>query len=286
MRCKEQRSEMKRRSAARLCVPLSAWLLLATLLFMFIARSDVVHAQPASPPGSGSALGSIWTIPLPKIEIGVSQAGDPGDVPLALQILALLTILSLAPAMLIMFTSFTRIVIVLSFARSALGSQNIPPNQVIIGLALFLTFFIMSPALGSVNEQALEPYLAGKITEEEAKALVWAPIRDFMLRQTREKDLALFISLSGSERPKNPGDVEALALMPAFAISELKTAFQIGFLIYVPFLVIDMVVASTLMSMGMMMLPPVMISLPFKILLFIMVDGWNLVIGSLMRSFR
>jgi len=255
-------------------------------MLMVALQSPAVYAQPAAQPRSGSGLGSILSVPLPRIEIGIREARDPQDVPLAFQILALLTILSLAPAILIMLTSFTRVVIVLSFARSALGSQNVPPNQVIIGLALFLTFFIMSPALSSINEQALQPYLLGQITEEEAGALAWAPIRDFMLRQTREKDLALFISLSGGERPGEPGDVQAVALVPAFAISELKTAFQIGFLIYVPFLVIDMVVASTLMSMGMMMLPPVMISLPFKILLFIMVDGWNLVIGSLMRSFR
>lgn len=275
----------KRESTIRVCVYRYLPVILA-VLFIVLTQSAVVRAQPASQLRSGSGLGSIFSIPLPKIEIGVTEARNPQDVPLALQIIALLTVLTLAPAILIMLTSFTRIVIVLSFARSALGSQNVPPNQVIIGLALFLTFFIMSPALSSINEQALKPYLAGEITEDEAGALAWAPIRDFMLRQTRDRDLALFISLSGAERPKDPEDVQAVALMPAFAISELKTAFQIGFLIYVPFLVIDMVVASTLMSMGMMMLPPVMISLPFKILLFIMVDGWNLVIGSLMQSFR
>lgn len=282
---KDKRERNKRRFRARLydCFWLPA---LAALVLMFALQSPFVHAQPAAQPGAGSGLGDILSVPLPRIEVGIREARNPEDVPLALQILALLTVLSLAPAILIMLTSFTRIVIVLSFARSALGSQNVPPNQVIIGLALFLTFFIMSPAFNSINDQALKPYLAGQITQEEAGALAWAPIRDFMLRQTREKDLALFISLSGGERPRDPGDVQAVTLMPAFAISELKTAFQIGFLIYVPFLVIDMVVASTLMSMGMMMLPPVMISLPFKILLFIMVDGWNLVIGSLMRSFR
>jgi flagellar biosynthetic protein FliP len=282
---KGKRTGDKREFIGRLhiCARLS---LLVAVLVMVVAQASVVHAQPASRQEPGSGFGGIFSVPLPKIEIGVTESRNPEDIPLALEILALLTILALAPAILIMLTSFTRLVIVLSFARSALGLQNVPPNQVIIGLALFLTFFIMSPALGSINEQALKPYLAGQITEVEAGALAWAPIRDFMLRQTREKDLALFISLSGSERPKAPEDVQAVALMPAFAISELKTAFQIGFLIFVPFLVIDMVVASTLMSMGMMMLPPVMISLPFKILLFIMVDGWNLVIGSLMRSFR
>ena len=279
-----RRQSSKRKFAVRLSVCLRL-LLFATVLFAVLTQCVAVHAQPASQPRRESGLRDIFRIPLPEIEIGVGGAGDAENIPLALQILALLTILSLIPAILIMLTSFTRIVIVLSFVRSALGSQSVPPNQVLIGLALFLTFFVMSPALSTINEQALQPYLEGRITEEEATALAWSPLRDFMLKQTREKDLALFVSLSGAERPKAPGDVHAIALIPAFAISELKTAFQIGFLIYVPFLVIDMVVASTLMSMGMMMLPPVMISLPFKILLFIMVDGWNLVIGSLMRSF-
>lgn len=274
MKCSKQSNKGK--STIKVCI-FRCLPVIAAVLAVTLVAPHVVHAQPAS---------NIFSIPFPRIEIGVREARNPEDVPLVIQILALLTVLALAPAILIMLTSFTRIVIVLSFVRSALGSQNVPPNQVIIGLALFLTFFMMSPALGSINEQALQPYLEGQITQEEAGALAWAPIRDFMLRQTREKDLALFISLSGAERPQSPEDVQAVSLMPAFAISELKTAFQIGFLIYVPFLVIDMVVASTLMSMGMMMLPPVMISLPFKILLFIMVDGWNLVIGSLMQSFR
>ncbi|NLS45386.1 MAG: flagellar type III secretion system pore protein FliP [Firmicutes bacterium] len=259
--------------------------ILLAVLFLVFSHAAVVYAQPPSEPGIGSGLESILSIPLPRLEIGIRDVENRQDIPLAFQIITLLTILALAPAILIMLTSFTRIVIVLSFIRSALGSQNVPPNQAIIGLALFLTFFVMAPAIGNINEQALQPYLAGEITQVEAGELAWEPIRDFMLKQTREKDLALFVSLSKSERPSAPQDVQAVTLMPAFAISELKTAFQIGFLIYVPFLIIDMVVASTLMSMGMMMLPPVMISLPFKILLFIMVDGWNLVIGSLVRSF-
>lgn len=225
-------------------------------------------------------------IPIPRFEIGMGQAAAPQDVAMSLQILILLTILTLAPAILIMLTSFTRIVIVLSFIRNALGSQQVPPNQVLIGLALFLTFFVMAPTLNKVNEQALQPYLKGQITQEVALERAVRPLREFMFRQTREKDLALFVKLAKAPRPKNPGDVPTYVLIPAFVISEIKTAFEIGFVIYIPFLVIDMVVASILMSMGMLMLPPVMISLPFKILLFVMVDGWNLVIGSLVRSFH
>lgn len=237
-------------------------------------------ATPAPPVDVGGVL------PLPRIDIGVEPARSPKDVSVSLQILVLLTVLTLAPAILIMLTSFTRIVIVLSFVRSALGSQQVPPNQVLIGLALFLTFFVMAPALGAANEQALQPYLRGEISQQVALDRAAVPFREFMLKQTREKDLALFTALAKAKRPANPSEVPMLVLIPAFTISELKTAFEIGFLIYVPFLVIDMVVASVLMSMGMLMLPPVMISLPFKLLLFVMVDGWNLVIGSLLRSFR
>lgn len=237
-------------------------------------------ATPAPPVDVGGVL------PLPRIDIGVEPARSPKDVSASLQILALLTVLTLAPAILIMLTSFTRIVIVLSFVRSALGSQQVPPNQVLIGLALFLTFFVMAPALGTANEQALQPYLRGEISQQVALDRAAVPFREFMLKQTREKDLALFTALAKAKRPANPSEVPMLVLIPAFTISELKTAFEIGFLIYVPFLVIDMVVASVLMSMGMLMLPPVMISLPFKLLLFVMVDGWNLVIGSLLRSFH
>lgn len=239
-----------------------------------------VPATPAPRVDVGGVL------PLPRIDIGVEPARSPKDVSVSLQILALLTVLTLAPAILIMLTSFTRIVIVLSFVRSALGSQQVPPNQVLIGLALFLTFFVMAPALGTANEQALQPYLRGEISQQVALDRAAVPFREFMLKQTRERDLALFTALAKAKRPANPSEVPMLVLIPAFTISELKTAFEIGFLIYVPFLVIDMVVASVLMSMGMLMLPPVMISLPFKLLLFVMVDGWNLVIGSLLRSFH
>jgi len=225
-------------------------------------------------------------VPLPALDIRVGTSDEPEDVAVTLQILAALTILSLAPAILVMMTSFTRVVVVLSFVRTALGTQNLPPNQVLIGLALFLTFFIMSPVWNRINADALQPYLAGEITQQEALALAEVPIREFMLRNTREKDLELFVSMAGAEVPDTPEDVPTLLLIPAFAISELKTAFQIGFVIFIPFIVIDMIVASTLMSMGMLMLPPMMISFPFKVLLFVMVDGWHLVIRSLVTSFQ
>jgi len=204
----------------------------------------------------------------------------------ALQLVMLLTVLSLAPAILIMLTSFTRIMVVLSFVRSALATQQMPPNQILIGLALFLTFFVMAPVLQEVNNNALQPFMAGEIDQQTAFRQGMDPLRSFMVEQTREKDLALFVRLSKMERPRNFSDIPNYVLIPAFIISELKTAFQIGFIIFIPFLVIDMVVASALMSMGMMMLPPMMISLPFKILLFILVDGWDLVIQSLVLSFK
>jgi flagellar biosynthetic protein FliP len=231
--------------------------------------------------------GIAWAEPLslPTVSVGVGKASKPGDMTTTLQIFFLMTILSLAPGLLIMTTSFTRIVVVLSFLRSAMGTQQAPSNQIVIGLALFLTFFVMSPVWQQINTQALEPYKARSISQDQAIRNAVAPVRKFMMSQTREKDMALFLSLSHHDRPKNADDVPILTLIPAFIISELRTAFQIGFLIYIPFLVVDMVVASVLMSMGMMMLPPVMVSLPFKILLFVLVDGWGLVIGSLVKSF-
>lgn len=225
-------------------------------------------------------------IALPRIGLDVSSSENPEDVALSLQIIALLTVLSLAPAILILMTCFTRIIVVLSFLRSALATQQMPPNQVLIGLALFLTFFIMSPIWAEVNQNALEPYLNSEITQEEAFEAGMAPLREFMFKQTREKDLALFVNLAGLPQPNTVDDIPTSALIPAFAISELNTAFQIGFIIYIPFIIIDMVVASTLMSMGMLMLPPMMISLPFKLLLFILVDGWNLLVQTLVTSFR
>lgn len=231
-------------------------------------------------------MGFLQTnIPFPSIDIGLGVAEGPGDVAVTLQVLLLLTILSLAPAILTLMTSFTRTVIVLSLIRNALGTNQVPPNQVLVGLALFLTAFIMAPSFGVVYTDALVPYFAGELALEEAWQVGIEPLREFMLGNTREKDLEMFVAMRGEERPQTPADINTLTLIPAFVISELKTAFQLGFVIFIPFLVIDMVVASTLMGMGMMMLPPVMISLPFKILLFILVDGWHLIVRSLLTSF-
>ncbi|WP_408607500.1 flagellar type III secretion system pore protein FliP [Geosporobacter ferrireducens] len=225
-------------------------------------------------------------MPIPRIGLNMEEAQSPQEVASSIEILFILTILALAPSILMMMTCFTRIIIVLSFIRKAISTQTTPPNQVLIGLALFLTFFIMAPIGAEINSTAVQPYLQEEISQEAALENAMKPVRSFMFRQTREKDLALFIDISGSEKPKQLEDIPSKALIPAFIISELKTGFQIGFVLFIPFIVIDMVVASTLMSMGMMMLPPVMISLPFKILLFIMVDGWNLIIKSLIEGFR
>ena len=203
----------------------------------------------------------------------------------ALSMLLLITVLSLAPAILVLMTSFTRIVIVLGFVRTSLGTQQMPPNQVLIGLALFMTLFIMAPTFSQLNETALKPYLAGEISQTVALEKASIPMKEFMYKHTREKDLLLFLNYTKTEKPATYQDIPITVLVPAYAISELKTAFQMGFMIFIPFLVIDMVVASTLMAMGMMMLPPVMISLPFKILLFVLVDGWYLVVKSLLTSF-
>jgi flagellar biosynthetic protein FliP len=205
---------------------------------------------------------------------------------LPIEILLALTVLSLAPAILIMLTSFTRIIVVFSFVRHALGTQQMPPPQLLIGLALFLTVIIMFPVFNQVNDEALQPYLKEEIGRETALNKGFVPIRKFMLAHTREKDIALFMKLSDIKKPLEPDSISASVIIPSFIISELKTAFQIGFLIYLPFLVIDMVVASVLMSMGMLMLPPVMISLPFKILLFVLVDGWHLLVKSLVSGFQ
>lgn len=224
--------------------------------------------------------------PLPFLDF-IRTTNTPGEVSLTLQIIAALTVLSLAPSILIMMTSFIRIIVVLSFVRNSLGLQQVPPSQVLIGLALFITYFVMAPVFSDINKNALQPYLREEISFQEAFERAQKPLRDFMFRQTREKDLALFLHYARmQDQVKTLDDVPTYVLIPAFIISELKTAFQMGFMIFIPFLVIDMVVASTLMSMGMLMLPPVMISLPFKILLFVMVDGWNLVIGSLLSSFN
>ena len=239
---------------------------------LFLIISIVVWVIPAE------------AIPLPTFQLGMEDMDEPGKGSSALQILFLLTILTLAPSILIMTTSFARIIIVLSFLRQAMGTQQTPPTQVLIGLGLFLTLFVMGPTWSEINENALQPYLNEEISQMDALKLAEAPLKSFMLAQTREKDLSLFVNLGDGERGSD-SEVEIQSLIPAFIISELKTAFQIGFLIYIPFLILDMVVASILLSMGMMMLPPVLISLPFKLMLFVMVDGWYLIVGSLIRSF-
>ncbi|ADW18380.1 flagellar biosynthetic protein FliP [Desulfobulbus propionicus DSM 2032] len=222
---------------------------------------------------------------LPTLSLGIKEAATPAEVSTALQALLVLTILTVAPAILLMTTAFTRIVIVLSFVRQAMGTQNTPPNQVLLGLALFLTFFVMAPSLNAINDQALQPYIQEKITQQQALERSMEVMRDFMFSQVQESELQLFIDITKEEQPADKKAVSSSILIPAFMLSELKRAFQMGFMIYVPFLVIDMLVSSVLMSMGMMMLPPIVISLPFKLLLFVLVDGWQLVVGSLMKSF-
>ncbi|MBU5466765.1 flagellar type III secretion system pore protein FliP [Virgibacillus sp. MSJ-26] len=217
--------------------------------------------------------------------VDMFSGSDPSTVATSVKLLLLLTVLSLAPSILILMTSFTRIIIVLSFVRTSLATQQMPPNQVLIGLALFLTFFIMAPTFGNVYDQSLKPLFDEEITLDEAYEEASVPLKDFMAEHTRQKDLALFMNYANLDRPESVADIPITTLVPAFAISELKTAFQMGFMIFVPFLVIDMAVASVLMSMGMMMLPPVMISLPFKILLFVLVDGWYLITQSLLSGF-
>lgn len=211
---------------------------------------------------------------------------QPDTLTTTVQLLLLLTVLSLAPAILVLMTCFTRIVVVLSFVRTSLATQQMPPNQVLIGLALFLTFFVMAPVFSDVNENAIKPLRSGELTAEEAFAEGTKPMKEFMAKYTRQKDLALFMNYSQMERPESIEDIPLTVLVPAFVISELKTAFEIGFMIFIPFLIIDMVVASVLMSMGMLMLPPIMISLPFKILLFVLVDGWYLIVQSLLLSYQ
>jgi len=247
---------------------------LALVLFAVPALAQGVPG-PSSP-----------TLPIPRVNIGVTPSTKPSDVALSLQILLLLTVVTLAPTLLVLLTSFTRIVVVLSFVRTALGTQQVPPTQVLVGLSLLLTFFVMNPVIQDINKNALQPYLGNKISQKVAIDRAAKPLRAFMFKQTREKDIALFYSLTKEPRPANQDDVPTYLLVPAFVISELKTAFQIGFAIYIPFIVIDMVVASVLLSMGMMMIPPVIISLPFKILIFLLVDGWNLTVAALFASFN
>lgn len=222
---------------------------------------------------------------LPSVSVQLGAGSGPEKVALGLEILALLTVLSLAPAILLTLTSFTRIILVFHFLRQAMGVQQMPPNQVLAALAIFMTVVIMMPVGKRINDEALQPYLEERIGYREALQRAEQPLRSFLFKHTREKDISVFYAITGMERPQTKDDVPTSILIPAFVISELKTGFQIGFLIYVPFLILDMVVASVLLSMGMMMLPPVMVSLPFKILLFVMVDGWNLLVGSIVNSF-
>jgi flagellar biosynthetic protein FliP len=256
---------------------------LKKIIFFFLVLSVFIP--------SASLFANIDSLPsglsgLPTVNVGFNNSNEPGDVVNTIKIVAIFTILTLAPAILIMMTSFTRIVVVLSFLRQAMGTQQLPPNQLIIGLALFLTFFVMAPVWNQVNDTAIKPYLTKQMSQDDALDAALKPIRKFMFAQTRNDDLMLFLDMTNAKRPKTKADVSTLLLIPAFMISELKTAFQIGFLLYLPFLILDMVVASVLMTMGMMMLPPIIISLPFKIMLFVLVDGWQLVVGSVVRSFN
>ena len=231
------------------------------------------------------ALAFAQAVNIPQISLGMKSTNNPQEVVDTIKIILMLTVLTLAPAILILMTCFTRIIVIFSFLRQALGTQQMPPNQLLIGLSLFLTFFIMKPAFTQINQEALKPYIDGSLKQEAAMDKALLPLRKFMFSQTRAEDLQLFLKLSGKEEAKTRADVSTMVLVPAFVISELKTAFQIGFIIYLPFLIIDMVIASVLMAMGMMMLPPVVISLPFKIMLFVLVDGWSLLVGSLVKSF-
>lgn len=229
---------------------------------------------------------AAFAIPVPALELRVGDSGSPAEMSTLFKIIALLTVLSLAPAILVTMTAFTRIAVVLSFVRHALGVQGMPPNQVMISLALFLTLFVMAPVGRQVHQQALRPYLDGRIGDTQALTAAAAPIRSFMLGQTREKDLELFFEISQSARPDRPEDVPMSLLLPAFVTSELRTAFEMGFLIFLPFLLVDLVVSSVLMSMGMVMLPPALIALPIKVMLFVLADGWHLVVGSMAKSFQ
>jgi flagellar biosynthetic protein FliP len=253
---------------------ISVLFLVCILTFLF---SSKVYATSTDEVGTGSVPYSL--------DVSLTTNDDSQNLSSTLQMLLVLTVIGLAPSILIMVTSFTRIIIVLHFVRSALGTQTTPPNQVLIGLALFLTFFIMSPVFTKVNTEAITPLSKGEITQEEAFDKGLEPIRNFMFEQTNEKDLKLFLNIAEIYEVNDISEVPTTVLIPSFIISELRTAFIIGFVIYIPFIVIDMVVASTLMSMGMMMLPPTTISMPFKILLFVLADGWNLIIGQLVKTF-
>jgi flagellar biosynthetic protein FliP len=286
------------------------WSSIFSLVVFTVVLAGAHHAaaQTVDPPVDGSFGGIDVPVPdvtLPKItvpevsvpQISTPQVGQPAAINInvgspdggpsnSVVIILALTVLAVAPSLLIMLTSFTRMVIVLSLTRNAIGLQSIPPNQVVVGLALFLSLFVMSPTLSKMNEQALQPMLHGEITQGEAFDAASKPLKEFMLANTRSSELEMMISASGQDRPETPEDVSMATLVPAFILSELKTAFIIGFVVFIPFLIIDLVVSSVLMALGMMMLPPIFVSLPFKLLLFVMVDGWSLVAASLLRSFH
>lgn len=245
------------------------------LLILFAATSFAQQTQQTQ----------SLSFPLPKLDVQIGSSDNPQDVSVTLQILLLMTILALAPSIMIMTTAYLRIIIVFHFLKSALGTQQMPPGQLLAGVALFVTFFVMAPTWNKVNEEALKPLMDEKITTEEAYNKGIEPIREFMFRNVRDEDLGLFISLANMKRPDNRSELPTYIVIPAFVISELRTGFIIGFFLFIPFLMVDMIISSILMSMGMMMLPPMLVSLPFKILLFILVDGWNLIIGSVVRSF-
>ncbi len=261
---------------------------LARLFIIFIALSFAPSFASATG-GNGSAplqgAATHASVGIPTISMALTEAGKPAEVANVLKIMIMLTVLSLAPAILILMTSFTRIVVVLSFLRQAIGTQQMPPNQLIVGLSIFLTFFVMAPTFKTIQTNSIEPYMDNKLSQGDALTLAEGPIRSFMFKQTREKDVEVMMGLAKLGKPRNREDVPTYVLIPSFILSELKTSFQMGFMLYLPFLILDMVVSSILMAMGMMMLPPVVISLPFKLLLFVLVDGWQLVVGSLVKSF-
>ena len=270
----------------RFLKPVGVLLVLVALSGLLGGPASAQAQEPARPdeqtvdPAEG-----IQPVP-PVMTLTLEGANGPKSMDAALKIVLLMTVLSLAPAFLVLLTSFTRIVIVLGFLRQAIGANQAPNNQIIIGLALFLTLVVMSPTLNQMNVEAIQPFMNEEMSQGEAFAKVQIPLKAFMLGQVREKDVALFLDLTDTEAPDAPEDLPMLVVIPSFVLSELKTAFQMGFVLFIPFLIIDMVVASVLMSMGMMMLPPVLISLPFKILLFVLVDGWFLVVKSLVQAFQ
>jgi len=270
------------RGPARRSVAIGLWLVMWTLAMPVVAQNDSAAAGATSIETQAGGDPSER----PALTLKIEGVESPASMDVALKIVLFMTVVSLAPAVLILLTSFTRIVIVLGFLRQAIGANQAPSNQIIIGLALFLTCVIMAPVFHQLNTEAIQPFLNNELTQSEALAKAKEPLKEFMLTQVREKDVALFLDLTGGETPAEPKDLSMLVVVPSFVISELKTAFQMGFILFIPFLIIDMVVASVLMSMGMMMLPPILISLPFKILLFVLVDGWFLVVRSLVTAFQ